>query len=150
MLAGVRALAPAAQAVCFVDGDLRGLRPDHVCSLVNAVANNGCGQSAGLRDYGDELHNEMQKGMPILTGERCVRMDLLNRVPHRYWDGFLIETAINEVCERSGRPTCLTVFDGVSHAMRYEKRGEGEGIRQLWEMTRDILDAMNTMRHERF
>lgn len=149
MLAGFRACR-GAQAIAFLDADLTGLRPDHVCALVRAVAEDGCGQACGLRDSGDALRNALGPGMPIITGERVVRADLLARLPLKYWSGFVIEVAINEIIARSGLPTCTVLFDGVNHAMRYAKRGETEGLRQLHQMTLDILGAMTAMRSERF
>jgi hypothetical protein len=140
----------SAGAVCFVDADLSGLRPDHVCAIVEPVASGRAVQACGLRDYGS-LWNEFQKGMPIITGERCVAMRALLRVPPEFWSGYKIEVAINEACRRVGGAVHLAVFDGVTAAMKWQKEaGPEEGARRMRAMFWEVLDAADRLRTMEF
>lgn len=155
MRAGLRNVctlaARAPDAVCFLDADLTGLRPAHVCALVDAVARGGALMSSGMPDYRDGFVNHMQAGSLNLSGQRVVRRELLARVPSRYWSGYGIEVALNETCERMGGDAgALLVLEGLGAITQRQKRGDRDGIVRTWGILRDALWTMNRIRGERF
>ncbi len=133
--------ASGADAVVFADADLRGLRADHVCRLVRAVAAGTFGQACGLRDTGDERLNRVAMRLPIITGERCVRRAVLDRIPARFFDGYRIEVAINAACAALGLPTFLTVLDGVTIVPKEAKVGMVHARGQYDRMFRAVAEA---------
>jgi len=141
-----RALADGCEAIAFFDADLRGLRAEHARWLVDPVADGRCVMCCGLRDYGP-LINEMARGWPPITGERCVRADVLRAVPPAMWDGYKIEVGLNETARTIGE-TYLVVLDGLQIVGKTEKFGRHEGFVRLARMSREVLIAWRDVREE--
>lgn len=141
MRAGVaRALASGSGAVAFFDADLRGLRADHVERLTGPVDRGEAVMVCGLRDHG-RVQNALQVAMPPITGERCVAVSALRRVPDEFWQGFRIEAALNVAAAREGC-VLLTVLDGLGIVHKTEKFGIHDGAVRYAKMFREVLEAM--------
>jgi polyisoprenyl-phosphate glycosyltransferase len=153
MLAGLGHLYRVAlqpEAVCFLDADLTGLRPAHVCALVDPVARGGRLMASGMPDYRDGFTNWMQQGSLNLSGQRVIARRLLERVPARFWSGYGIEVVLNELCERMGDGTgAILVLDGLGATTQREKRGDREGVARTWRILREALWTLNSVRGEK-
>lgn len=121
--------------VCFLDSDLLGLESRHVERLVRIFVRDCPDMVCGLRDYGavQNAYQWLRMG-EIITGERVVMRDILERVPSEFWTGYAIETAINCVCERVGGRVVCEVMPGVSPVSRREKLGEFVGSLAIAKM----------------
>lgn len=144
-----------AGAVMLADADLFGLRPDHIRALVGAVADGPFGQSCGLHDKGDPLLNELTMQWHaltgfIITGERCVRRELLDRIPPSLFTGFAIEVAINASVVASGMPLYLTMMDNVTFRAKEAKVGIEKAREQYAKMFAQVLAAWSEARRTVF
>lgn len=140
MLAGL-GLCSDADAIAFFDADLIGLQPAHAVQLTAPILAGAADMTCGLRDYSGNK-NDWQKALPIITGERCVRMPFLRMVPADFWNGFRIEAGINAVLKNHGGRVVCEVFRGVSIRSKWDKTGARQGIRDMAVMLIDVLEAM--------
>lgn len=122
--------------VAFFDADLIGLRPEHVRRMAEASAI-GYDQVAGLCDRG-ELVNVLQVFSDLLTGQRILRRWVIESLPTTCWEGYSIETGINDVVERRGGKTVVLVLEGVGCRTKLSKTGMLSGLLGHHEMFRQI------------
>lgn len=143
MLAAVR--RSTADAALFVDADLLTLRASHVKALVGPVVRGEWDMVCGLRDYGEPV-NTLQRSLPIITGERCIRRELLLQVPAMAWDGYKIEAGINDTVARSGGRSGIVQLDGLRFATQIDKRGTSEGLSGMVRMYSGVVMGMHEIR----
>lgn len=125
--------------VLFVDADLNGLRPDHIRKLVEPVVSGHYGMVVGMRDYGPM--NSAVRQMPLISGERCIRRDLLAQLPNEAWSGYGIETWLNHIAHRSGLPVGTALLDGVSIVPKWDKTNVRDGMRGMLRMAGEVAHA---------
>lgn len=118
MAAGVA--STSADVVVFLDGDLLGLRPDHVDALVREV-NDGAGMACGLFDRGPVTNLIFLHALPILTGERALRRELFEELDRKELKGYKIEASLNSRCAERGLRVESFVCDGMWHRTKEEK-----------------------------
>lgn len=136
MLSGLKATAEP--VVAFLDADLLKLKQEHIAALVNPVAEGMAKATLGVFRSGRRATTLAQKLAPMLSGQRCLRRDLLE--DFNYWDTrFGIETELNLYLRRRGVDQKVVYWDGASHVMKEEKRGWLKGILQRFKMYLDIL-----------
>jgi glycosyltransferase involved in cell wall biosynthesis len=117
--AGVAAV-PDASLLVFLDGDLVGLRPDHVDRLAGAVASGAVDMACGSFDRGPVL-NRMASVLPVLTGQRSLRRNLFERLAPPDVRGYRVEAALNCLVARAGLVRRDEVLDGLWHRTKEEK-----------------------------
>lgn len=140
MLEAVR--ATTSPIVVFIDADLLGLTPEHVRQLIEPMrARPELGQVVGMRDR-PGFAGEMQRSMPIISGERAVRRLILERMPEQLWSGFKVEAGINDTVSRTGHKTGLVQFHGVTIVDKTDKFGIAKGFAKYVDMGREIVTAM--------
>lgn len=145
MLYAVEQCCQGDDPVAFFDADLIGLRPDHARLLAQAI-DLGYDQACGLRDKGS-VQNVLQVGFsPVITGERILARWIIDALPRTCWDGYSIETAMNDICHRHGGKTALLFFEGVSMRTKSDKNGLVHGLRGHWKMTKQILETRKALR----
>jgi hypothetical protein len=138
--------ATSAPIVMFVDADLLGLTPQHLQQLVSPLLERAeLGQVVGMRDR-PGFAGEVQRSMPIISGERAVRRAILERMPRELWSGFKVEAGINDTVSRSGHKTGLVQFHGVTIVDKTEKFGIAKGFAKYVDMTKEIVTAMTDAR----
>lgn len=138
MLYGIHECCADDDAVAFFDADLLGLRTDHVARLVEG-ADLGYDMVCGLRDKGS-VQNALQLAFsPVITGERVCRRWVLDALPLTCWNGYCIETAMNDAVKRHGGRTALIFLDGVSMRTKSQKTGLFTGVRDHLRMAKQIV-----------
>lgn len=143
-LSGTHACPEDGDSVLFVDADLQGLRPDHLHKIVQPMSAGNWSMVVGLRDYGP-LKNPVMSQMPLISGERAVRRDVLNKMPHEAWDGYGVETWLNHVAHARG-PIGMFVMDGVTNVRKWDKEpdlqvGLDRDLRMATEIARAHVGA---------
>ena len=153
MLAGVTACG-FADRVMFLDADLVGLKGEHVRSLLDALDRKpDVGMVVGLRDHKARTLPEgsperaayaaASQNMPLITGERVVRREVLRAMPREAWDGFGIETWLNHVCASMDYDIASIVLDGLYIVSKWEKDPD-KGVVDMADMAANVVLA-----HER-
>jgi polyisoprenyl-phosphate glycosyltransferase len=118
--------------VAFFDADLLGFRSRHAHDLLDAFSQ-GYDMVCGLRDWGS-FSNAAQLALPLLTGERIFKRAVLDRIPEDCWNGYGIETAMNDAVARMGGKTALLFMLGVSIRTKAQKDGFVAGNLRHWRM----------------
>ena len=153
MLAGITACG-FADRVMFLDADLVGLTANHVRTLLDALDQKpDVGMVVGLRDHKARTLPEgsperrafaaASRNMPLITGERVVRREVLRAMPREAWDGFGIETWLNHVCTSMDYDIASVVLDGLYIVSKWEKDGK-RGVVDMADMAANVVLA-----HER-
>lgn len=137
MLEGVR--AATGSVVVFLDADLVGLCAEHVDALVSPVVSGAYAMVVGLRDYG--RWTEATRELPLISGERALRRDLLLRCPEDVFCGFGVEVRLNDVVCRLGGKTATVVLSGLSIVLKWEK-DPGRGVVDMLRMTAEVTKSM--------
>ncbi|HEX6569704.1 MAG TPA: glycosyltransferase [Acidimicrobiales bacterium] len=122
MRAGVAA-APLAGVVVFLDADLMGLRPEHIDSLVAAVAGRRADMACGLFDRGPLANPIFLAKLPVLTGQRALRRDLFDLLDLTDVHGYRVEAALNSLVAQRGLVRHDEVLPGLWHRTKQEKLG---------------------------
>jgi hypothetical protein len=131
--------------VFFCDADLKGLMPEHVRKIVDPVLDGRCGMVVGLRDYGT-AKNSISTKMPLISGERAIRRDILARMPREGWSGYAVETFLNHAAFRSGHRVAAVPLDGVSIHSKWDKEGPKEGFHKMVRMGVEVAGAYSDAR----
>ncbi|MBW3669815.1 MAG: glycosyltransferase family 2 protein [Actinobacteria bacterium] len=142
MAAGVH--AGDADAVLFVDADLRGLASHHLDDICRPFVEGRAVMSIGTFDYG--MWNPLVLRLPPTTGERVVPRWVFDAVPPAKLDGYTIEVMLNEVIAEGRLPTVARVMTGVSHRTKREKFGPVEGWRRTWRMFWQLVGLVRVVR----
>jgi glycosyltransferase involved in cell wall biosynthesis len=125
----------------FLDADLVGLNIEHVRSLIQPVLEDRVDMSVGLFRGGRLFTDLSHLVTPWLSGQRCLKADLLNSVSMQAGAGYGIETAITITADNERWRCCNVYLTGVTHPPSEFHRGIWEGIRNRGKMYGDILRA---------
>lgn len=119
MQAGVA--ATDAEVICFLDGDLLYLRPEHVDRLVAPILRCEAGMTLGLFDRGTELNPIFLNALPRLTGQRAMRRELFESIDPKDIKGFKVEAALNARADDLGLVRRAFICEGLWHRTKEEK-----------------------------
>ncbi len=138
-------LATDAEIVVFFDADLRGLIASHIETLLAPVRSGERSMNVGLRDRGSFV-TAMTANLPIIGGERAMKRTVFERVPKRFLQGFMVESALNYRCRADGLSYGAVVLQGLSIKRKYEKVGWLRAIPQYVRMFARVAYAMIVVR----
>jgi hypothetical protein len=114
------ALLNAVRTIVLLDGDLEGLRPDHIEALVAPLDPGTVDMVCGhlCNDSGRRFFLPLP--LHVLTGQRAVTIEVLERVDWERWKGYLLEVGLTAVVQRT--KVRRVMLSGVTHTRR-EMRG---------------------------
>ncbi len=147
MLTGVASLEDLGDTddrVMFVDADLVGLSPEHAQSLA-VLSERGYDMVSMLRDR-SWVENAVQMFAPLITGERVVKKWVLDELPDTCWNGYSIETAMNDVVARNHGRSAIITAQGVRPRTKMQKIGALRGLYGHWKMAKQILRTRKALR----
>jgi glycosyltransferase involved in cell wall biosynthesis len=126
-------------AIFFSDADIIGLSPEMISRIVTPVTSGRYAMYVGIRGRKTYWANRLLHFTPILGGERALRRELWDHVPHDYKKNFQIEIALNFFAKSNGHRMGFEVVRGLSQVIKEKKRGLLPGLRQRLSMIADIL-----------
>lgn len=126
-----------ADAILFVDADLRGITGAHLDDICRPYLEGRAAMSIGIFDYG-RFWNPLVLRFPPTTGERILPRWVFEAVPPAKRDGYLIEIMLNEVVTEARMPCTARVMRGVTHRTKRDKFGWRDGYRRTWAMFRSL------------
>ncbi len=139
LLSGVR--STAAEILFFCDADFLGLTPLHVERLLAPVLNGRLKMCTGLRDRGPIVTRLIAR-LPLLSGERALRREVIESVPPRFLDGFRVEMALNYACRVRAWPYGSIPTMGVSQVHKTQKIGLWRGLLAYGKMGWEIGEGL--------
>jgi len=139
------AAATRAKILFLCDADFLRLEPSHVERLIAPVVEGRLMMCTGLRDRGPLL-TRLIAHLPLLSGERALRRDILDGVPRRFLQGFRLELALNWYCRANRLPYGSVPTLGVGQIRKIEKVGALRGLAGYAVMIWEIADAMVRVR----
>jgi glycosyltransferase involved in cell wall biosynthesis len=139
------AAATRADVLFLCDADLVGLRPEQVERLLAPVVEARLAMCTGLRDRGPLL-TRLIAHLPLLSGERALKREVLEGVPRRFVQGFRLEIALNWYCRANRLPYGSVPTLGVGQVRKMRKRGVVRGLAGYARMILEIADAMVRVR----
>lgn len=107
--------ATRARYVLLVDADLINLHAHHLHDLIAPVLSGDADMTLGLFEHGYWRTDMAHRLTPWLSGQRCVRADLLRDLPREAAAGYGFETALTVAAQQGGWRCQEVPLPGVSH-----------------------------------
>jgi len=133
--------ATPAPFLLMLDADLMHLKPYHVRELIEPVLTGKADMTIGLFYRGDWRTDLSHWATPWLTGQRCLRGELLNRISKEAAQGYGFETALTVAAGKNGWRVQRVALKGVSHPPGYLPRGGWHGVGLKIKMYSEIYKA---------
>jgi glycosyltransferase involved in cell wall biosynthesis len=140
VLSGLSA-AEVAGAIVLLDADLEGFTPLHIQDLIEPVLHDQAEMTVGLFVGGKWTTDMSHHLTPWLSGQRCLRGELLHRIDWHAAEGYGIETALTVAALQDGWRVQRVPMPGVWHPLSEYHRGLGDGIRNRARMYAQIARA---------
>jgi glycosyltransferase involved in cell wall biosynthesis len=140
--------ATDAECLLFIDADLINLTPAHVQDLINPVRENQAQMTYGLFRGGHWDTDFSHFIAPWLTGQRCLRRELLGDVPEEAAQGYGFETALTLAAQKHKWVSRGIHMQGVSHLIKERHRGLLKGIQNRASMWGHIYRAWKLSREK--
>lgn len=123
----------------FLDADLIGLRPQHVVDLCRPVLAGEACMAVALFRRGRTPTDLAHRLAPFLSGQRCLRWSVFQDVPCLRDSGWAVEVALTWHAWTHRLPVAWLDWNGLTHAMRPEKRQAAQGVASHVRMWMQIL-----------
>ena len=127
--------------ILLLDGDLIGLKAEHIYKLINPVLSDEADMTIGVFKKGRNLTDLAQVVSPKLSGQRAIKLSELKKVKNLDKKGFGVEVSLNKHFKNSGRVKKVDLYD-LTHVMKEEKLGLVNGVKARTKMYVDILKSL--------
>ncbi len=131
-----------ADIVLTLDADLLGLTPEHVKKLLAPVKQGECDMSVGLFNEGRGLTDLARFFTLNLSGQRAIKMNILNEINDLDKEGFGVELLLNKYVKDHGKLIFVSLPE-LTHVMKEEKMGFFRGVKarlgMYWEIVKTIF-----------
>src|SRR6056297_638694 len=129
--------------ILLLDGDLIGLKQEHIYKLLNPVISDEADMTIGVFKKGRGLTDLAQVVSPGLSGQRAIKLSELKKVKNLDKEGFGVEVALNKHFKEKGIVKKVELKD-LTHVMKEEKMGLVKGVKARTKMYIDILRSLFT------
>jgi glycosyltransferase involved in cell wall biosynthesis len=130
-----------ADVIAFFDADLIGFTQEHVERLARPVLEDGWYMSCSLRDRG-RIRTWMTKHMPLISGERVLKREVIEKIPCHLLQGFMVEAAMNYHCRSQGWCYGAVPLMGLSIRRKHQKVGYFSAVIEYLRMFFQVGKAM--------
>lgn len=130
-----------ARILLMLDADLLAIKPSQVWALIQPVLDHEADMTLGLFRGGRWNTDLAHRVTPWLSGQRCLRSDMMDMVSRRAAQGYGLETAITVAALQHKwkiQPVCL---EGVFHPAGETHRGLVPGLANRSKMYAQIIRA---------
>ncbi|HKL12771.1 MAG TPA: glycosyltransferase family 2 protein [Halanaerobiales bacterium] len=129
--------------ILLLDGDLIGLKQEHIYKLLNPVISDEADMTIGVFKKGRGLTDLAQVVSPGLSGQRAIKLSELKKVKNLDKEGFGVEVALNKHFKEKERVKKVELKD-LTHVMKEEKLGLVKGVKARTKMYIDIIRSLFT------
>jgi len=129
--------------ILLLDGDLIGLKQEHIYKLLNPVISDEADMTIGVFKKGRGLTDLAQVVSPGLSGQRAIKLSELKKVKNLDKEGFGVEVALNKHFKEKERVKKVVLKD-LTHVMKEEKLGLVKGVKARTKMYIDIIRSLFT------
>jgi glycosyltransferase involved in cell wall biosynthesis len=143
VLAGVGASRPS--YFLMLDADLMALNPRHVRELISPVTSGGADMTLGLFRGGHFTTDFGHLATPWLTGQRCLKTEILDYLTEETASGYGLEIALTVAAQMHDYRVARVIMRGVWHPSSEYHRGLREALRARRRMYREIWAAWIAM-----
>lgn len=127
--------------ILLLDGDLIGLKSEHIYKLINPVLADQADMTIGIFKKGRNLTDLAQVVSPRLSGQRAIKLSELKKLKELDKKGFGVEVSLNKHFKNTGRVKKVDLYD-LTHVMKEEKLGLVDGVKARTKMYIDILRSL--------
>lgn len=127
--------------ILLLDADLYGLEPHHVHDLLEPVITNQVDMSVGQFKNGSFASDFSHWVTPWLSGQRCLRANLLGQISYSAAHGYGFETALTVAVGQYGWRTTRVPMREVWHLPSEARRGVWIGVKNRAKMYGQIVSA---------
>ncbi len=132
--------------VVLLDADLKGLRPNHIETLVHPLLD-GTDMTLGVFRGGRLWTDLSHLIAPWVSGQRALPLHRVRELPDLSNLGYGLEATLNKFAKEHGWRVRKVVLHGVSHVMKEEKLGLFRALRaraaMYWEVGKGWLVSLN-------
>lgn len=130
----------------MVDADLRDLRKEHIDALVEPVISGRLAMTVGVFRGGKFATDLAHWLTPWLSGQRCLRRELVHHIPNEASNGYGFETALTITAQMGQWSYRYIPIQGVSHPPNEFHRGFWKGLKNRTSMYLQIISAWFQLR----
>ncbi|MFA4954479.1 MAG: glycosyltransferase family 2 protein [Patescibacteria group bacterium] len=134
-----------AAIIFFLDADLKGLTREHLLKILNPVTQGRLAMCVGIRDRG-KLAMKLTPYLPLIGGERVLSRRIIEDIPDKYVQGFMVESAMNYYCRFHKLPYGTVELPGLTIRRKMQKVGFLKGAKEYLKMGFQIAKAMFLVR----
>ncbi len=133
--------ATDAEVLFFCDADMRGLSHALLDDILSPVLSRETDMVIAMRNWRMYYVGFILAIIPILGGQRAVRRSLWERVPRKYRERFMIETALNFYARYWGEGFQYKVVSGLKQTIKEKKYGFWRGVQARLRMSAEVVAA---------
>jgi polyisoprenyl-phosphate glycosyltransferase len=133
--------AVTTEYVVMLDADLIGLLPEHVNDLADPVLSGRYDMTLGLFKGGNWKTDFSHWATPWLTGQRCLRRDMLQFISYEAASGYGLETAMTVAVHQQNWKVKKIALRGMSHPISETHRGGLKGVANRLKMYLHVFRA---------
>jgi hypothetical protein len=131
--------------VLMLDADLMNLQAHHVLDLISPVTSDQADMTLGLFKGGHWSTDVSHWGTPWLTGQRCMKAELLRYLTPETARGYGLEIALTVAAQQHDYRVRRVVMQGVWHPTSEYHRGRWRAISWRRRMLREVWEAWKAM-----
>lgn len=133
--------ASDAEIIFFCDADMRGLSHAMLDDILRPVLAGETDMVIAMRNWRMYYAGFILSIIPILGGQRALTRALWQKVPHKYRERFMVETALNFYARYWGNGYQYKVVHGLKQTIKEKKHGLWKGLRARMRMAGEVLVA---------
>ena len=131
--------AADAEIIFFCDADMRGLSHAMLDDILRPVLAGETDMVIAMRNWRMYYAGFVLSILPILGGQRALTRALWQKVPHKYRERFMVETALNFYARYWGNGFQYKVVAGLKQTIKEKKYGLWKGLRARLRMAGEVV-----------
>ena len=123
--------------ILFIDGDLIGLKEEHLDKLLKPIVHEGAAMVIGLRDKGNVIANMIMPHFPLTGGERAILTKVFMEIrKNPLIEGWGLESVMNDYCKKKRLKVGKIKLDGMDHiGLQTKKYGIMAFLKEIYEVS---------------